>query len=64
VETSTEWNSVAILRADGLQFDASGWEKTLYSAHIPATQLATLTAIPYCLWDNRAPGEMRVWLPV
>jgi hypothetical protein len=23
----------------------------------------TLTAVPYYAWDNRAPGEMRVWLP-
>ena len=21
-----------------------------------------ITAVPYCVWDNRAPGEMRVWL--
>lgn len=24
---------------------------------------ATLTAIPYAVWDNRAAGEMAVWLP-
>jgi DUF1680 family protein len=23
-----------------------------------------LTAIPYFLWGNRAPGPMRVWLPI
>lgn len=22
-----------------------------------------MTAIPYCLWDNREPGEMVVWIP-
>jgi hypothetical protein len=64
VEPSAEWEGVAILRTGGFQFDSSGWEKTLYSTHVPATQPAALTAIPYCLWDNRAPGEMRVWLPV
>jgi DUF1680 family protein len=21
-----------------------------------------ITAVPYCVWDNREPGEMRVWL--
>jgi len=24
----------------------------------------TLTLIPYALWNNRGPGQMRVWLPV
>ncbi len=22
-----------------------------------------LTAVPYCLWDNRAPGDLTVWIP-
>ena len=28
-----------------------------------ASQAVTLTAIPYFAWDNRAPGEMLVWMP-
>ncbi len=64
VEKSVDWNDVAVLRAEGLQFDISGWEKSLYSTQIPAVKSAALTAIPYCLWDNRVPGEMRVWLPL
>ena len=24
----------------------------------------TVTLIPYALWNNRGPGQMRVWLPV
>jgi len=24
----------------------------------------TLTAIPYCYWANRGPGEMAVWMKV
>ena len=27
-----------------------------------STSGKTLTAIPYALWDNRAPGKMRVWV--
>ena len=27
-------------------------------------QPSEITAIPYCVWDNRAPGEMRVWFRV
>jgi DUF1680 family protein len=64
VEKSTDWESVITLQTEGLQFDASAWNKSLYSTQIPTTQPASLTAIPYCLWDNRAPGEMRVWLPL
>ncbi|MEU8234279.1 beta-L-arabinofuranosidase domain-containing protein [Actinoplanes sp. NPDC048967] len=29
----------------------------------PATTAGTVTAIPYFLWANRAPGPMRVWIP-
>ncbi len=25
---------------------------------------ATIKMIPYHLWNNRGPGEMRVWIPV
>jgi DUF1680 family protein len=28
-----------------------------------ATQPVKLQAVPYCTWDNRAPGQMVVWLP-
>lgn len=24
----------------------------------------TVKAIPYCMWNNRGVGEMKVWLPV
>ena len=28
----------------------------------PTEREVDSTVIPYCVWDNRAPGEMRVWL--
>jgi hypothetical protein len=28
----------------------------------PATLPFRFTAVPYCLWDNRDPGQMQVWL--
>ena len=34
----------------------------LYTTTPPARNPASLKAIPYYLWDNRAPGEMLVWL--
>ncbi|SNY90695.1 hypothetical protein SAMN04515647_0867 [Cohaesibacter sp. ES.047] len=37
-------------------------DNALYSDTPPSREPATLTAIPYYLWDNREPGEMLVWL--
>jgi DUF1680 family protein len=35
---------------------------SLYAPAGPARYTpAEVTAVPYCVWDNRAPGEMRVW---
>ncbi|MFI5355979.1 MAG: glycoside hydrolase family 127 protein [Opitutales bacterium] len=34
----------------------------LYSTATPAVAPARLKAVPYCLWNNRGEGEMRVWI--
>ncbi len=34
----------------------------LYFSGIPAKAETTFTAIPYCLWQNRGPSEMAVWI--
>ena len=34
----------------------------LYFSGIPAKSETTFTAIPYCLWQNRGPSEMAVWI--
>ncbi|MBI5879346.1 MAG: glycoside hydrolase family 127 protein [Chloroflexi bacterium] len=39
--------------------DAGG---ALYRPDPPAVESAPIVAIPYAVWDNRAAGEMRVWL--
>ena len=42
--------------------DTSSWGKSLYRKE-PAKRAATKARfVPYHLWDNRAPGEMLVWL--
>ncbi len=52
---------VAVLRTRGLA--AKPWRSGLYAeAQTVADQPVNITAVPYCVWDNRAPGEMRVWL--
>ncbi len=37
-------------------------ESALYADYSLKTEPCKLRAIPYCLWNNRTPGEMRVWL--
>jgi DUF1680 family protein len=34
----------------------------LYSSAEPEVTLTTIKAVPYCLWNNRGEGEMRVWI--
>jgi DUF1680 family protein len=39
------------------------WKRRLYRPAATAQQV-NVKAIPYFLWDNRAPGPMKVWMPV
>jgi hypothetical protein len=39
------------------------WKRRLYQPAEAARQV-NVKAIPYYLWDNRAPGPMKVWMPV
>jgi DUF1680 family protein len=38
------------------------WGAALYRTSPPAAKPATARFVPYHLWDNRAPGEMLVWI--
>jgi DUF1680 family protein len=53
---------VVVISADG-QAIAEPGDAQLYQTTKPALQTVPLSAIPYYAWDNRAPGEMQVWLP-
>jgi len=53
-----------ILGGPGLAAAATGWKGHLYRPDPAATpKRAALRAIPYCLWANRTPGPMTVWIP-
>ena len=54
---------VAVLRGTGSLIADDDWDSaTLYRRDQPsATNSIAVTAVPYCVWDNRAAGEMRVW---
>jgi uncharacterized protein len=53
---------VSMLRGKGRVVDESGWENTLYRTQQPSSNSIDLMTIPYYAWDNRAPGEMRIWI--
>ncbi len=55
-------NGAVAVELDVSREDASGWNGSLYRTR-PAEQVpATVTLVPYHLWDNREPGAMLVWL--
>ncbi|MEJ5246568.1 MAG: beta-L-arabinofuranosidase domain-containing protein [Caldilinea sp.] len=55
---------VTVLRGPAQIITEEGWDAhTLYRRNRPSsTTGAEIVAIPYATWDNRAAGEMRVWL--
>jgi DUF1680 family protein len=53
---------INLLRGKGMIVDESGWENVLYRNQGPVSKHIDITAIPYFAWENRAVGEMRVWL--
>ena len=36
---------------------------TLYRPAPTPRRTVRIKAVPYCVWGNRSPGEMLVWLP-
>lgn len=55
-------DGVMVVRGEARVAEAPA-EASLYAGAPPRWAPAALTAVPYCRWDNRAPGPMRVWLP-
>jgi DUF1680 family protein len=55
-------DGVNVLCGSGTILDDSGWESALYRNEPPTSRNIEITAIPYYAWDNRAPGQMRIWL--
>lgn len=54
---------VTVLQGPAQLIDDRDWDaSTLYRRNQPPKlRPITVTAVPYSVWDNRAPGEMRVW---
>jgi uncharacterized protein len=53
---------VTVIHGKGVAIDEAGWQDELYREEAPTEREVEITAVPYCVWDNRAPGEMRIWL--
>jgi DUF1680 family protein len=53
---------VTVIHAQVPVEDDADWEGQLYRSQPVSLQPGAITAIPYYAWDNRQPGEMRVWL--
>jgi uncharacterized protein len=53
---------VMVIRGKALVEEDTDWTETLYRSRPASLQPGAITAIPYYVWDNRQPGEMRVWL--
>jgi len=55
---------VVVIEGTGLAPTQAGWRGKLYQPESALSlRPARFRAIPYCLWDNREPGPMTVWLP-
>jgi uncharacterized protein len=55
-------SALPALVAPAVRASAADWDAALYRADAPALLPVKITAVPYCDWDNRTQGEMRVWL--
>ena len=64
---TAKWNprllgGCVTIRGQALRRDNHDWSPDLYRAVASKRNRVVLRAIPYCLWNNRKPGEMRVWI--
>jgi uncharacterized protein len=53
---------VVVVHGDAFVINDSDWDGELYRVGKQKLEPFNVSAIPYYAWDNRDPGEMRVWL--
>ena len=54
--------NAVVITANALKRSRAEWNTALYRPACSALVPVTITAIPFYLWANRSPGEMRVWI--
>lgn len=56
---------VTALELQAERISENNWNNCLYQEYqVPEKQIVTVTAVPYCTWNNRGIGEMKVWIPI
>lgn len=53
---------VTVLSGKAILRSAKGWKGKLYRTAPTKSSTTAVTAIPYCVWGNRDPGNMTVWV--
>ena len=53
---------VTVITGKTMTTDVSDWNNDLYRSKAPQLKPCDFTAVPYYTWDNREPGQMRVWI--
>ena len=51
-----------VVKAQAQAAQDSDWRGALYRPEPTRMAPFEMTAVPYCVWDNRSPGEMLVWI--
>jgi DUF1680 family protein len=57
------FDGIITLTAEAVRLQDHDWRNNLYLSRPPSEETATLTALPYYLWNNRQRGSMLVWIP-
>jgi len=57
-------DGTVVLEGKALAQTEESWKGELYrELQKPSLMPVSLRLIPYCLWQNRGPSEMTVWIP-
>jgi DUF1680 family protein len=51
-----------VIEGSGRRRDTRRWKNKLYRTKRSHLKAVDIRAVPYCLWANRRPGEMIVWI--
>jgi DUF1680 family protein len=62
METLADLGAAVAMDVPALVDSDAAWGGAIYAAVPPRAETAVRRFIPYHLWDNRSPGEMRVWI--
>ncbi len=53
---------VVVITGNAYRTETRGWDENLYRTAQIEEKPTTIKAVPYCVWGNRNPGEMLVWI--